>query len=153
MAPATADAAGRHASGMTSERYELSPVGRVESPLRDPADAPLQGDEGAPEAAIVFDAAVAAATRDLRPGDDVIVLTWLHRARRDVLGVHPRGDASRPERGVFSTRSPDRPNPIGLHRVRVVEIEGTRMRVRDLEALDGTPVLDVKPVLEPQDER
>jgi tRNA-Thr(GGU) m(6)t(6)A37 methyltransferase TsaA len=102
---------------------------------------------------IVFAEAVVRAIADLRPGDDLIVLTWLHRARRDVLGVHPRGDATRPERGVFSTRSPDRPNPIGLHRVHVVAVEGDRVRVRDLEALDGTPVLDVKPVLEPQGER
>jgi len=86
---------------------------------------------------------------DLRPGTDVIVLTWLDRARRDVLRVHPRGDPANPEQGVFSTRSPDRPNPIGLHRVRILSIEGRRIYVRNLEALDGTPIMDVKPVLDP----
>jgi tRNA-Thr(GGU) m(6)t(6)A37 methyltransferase TsaA len=127
--------------------FELRPIGRVESPLIDPADAPMQGIEGAPDAWLVLDEHVADAGRDLRPGDDVFVLTWLDRGRRDVLRVHPRGDPSSPERGVFSTRSPDRPNPIGLHRVEIVEVDGTRIRVRSLEAVDGTPVLDVKPVL------
>jgi tRNA-Thr(GGU) m(6)t(6)A37 methyltransferase TsaA len=107
----------------------------------------MQGTEGAPDAWLVLDEALADASRELRPGDDVFVLTWLDRARRDVLRVHPRGDRSSPERGVFSTRSPDRPNPIGLHRVEVAAIDGTRIRVRNLEAVDGTPVLDVKPVL------
>jgi tRNA-Thr(GGU) m(6)t(6)A37 methyltransferase TsaA len=93
------------------------------------------------------------ALRDLHIGDDIIVLTWLDRARRDVLAVHPRGDASRPVEGVFSTRSPDRPNPIGLHRVRILAIDGVRLQVADLEALDGTPVVDVKPVLEAVEER
>ncbi|PWU59927.1 tRNA (N6-threonylcarbamoyladenosine(37)-N6)-methyltransferase TrmO [Micromonospora globispora] len=128
--------------------YAVRPVGRVASPLTDPDLAPKQGDEGAPEAWLVFDEAYAPALRDLRPGADVLVLTWLDRARRDVLVVHPRGDRSRPETGVFSTRSPHRPNPIGLHRVRVREVDGLRVRVADLEALDGTPVLDVKPVLD-----
>ncbi|GAA4574440.1 tRNA (N6-threonylcarbamoyladenosine(37)-N6)-methyltransferase TrmO [Micromonospora coerulea] len=132
---------------MTDE-YALRPVGRVESPLTHPERAPKQGDEGAPEAWLVFDERMATALRDLRPGADVLVLTWLDRARRDVLAVHPRGDRSRPETGVFSTRSPHRPNPIGLHRVRVREVDGLRVRVADLEALDGTPVLDVKPVLD-----
>ena len=122
-------------------------VGRVESPLTDPATAPKQGDEGAPESTIVFVPEVAEATRDLTAGTDVIVLTWLDRADRDVLAVHPRGDESRPLTGVFSTRSPHRPNPIGLHRVTIEAVDGLRVRVRDLEALDGTPVLDVKPVL------
>ena len=90
---------------------------------------------------------------DLQVGSDVVVLTWLDRARRDVLAVHPRGDRTRPVTGVFSTRSPDRPNPIGLHRVTIVAIEGTRLRVRNLEALDGTPIVDVKPVLDPGAER
>jgi tRNA-Thr(GGU) m(6)t(6)A37 methyltransferase TsaA len=127
--------------------FEVRAVGRVQSPLTDLASAPKQGDEGAPEASIVFETAVADALSDLRAGDDVIVLTWLDRARRDVLAVHPRDDTTRPLTGVFSTRSPDRPNPIGLHRVAVVAIEGLTLRVRNLEALDGTPVLDVKPVL------
>ena len=90
---------------------------------------------------------MAEAAADLLPGDDVFVLTWLDRASRDVLRVHPRGDRTSPERGIFSTRSPDRPNPIGLHRVEIAEIDGTRVRVRPLEAVDGTPVLDIKPVL------
>ena len=126
---------------------ELKPIGRVESSLTDVAAAPKQGDEGAPEAAIVFDRAVVEALDGLQVGDDVIVLTWLDRADRDVLRVHPRGDRSRAPQGVFSTRSPARPNPIGLHRVEVVSIDGARVRVRNLEAVDGTPVVDVKPVL------
>jgi tRNA-Thr(GGU) m(6)t(6)A37 methyltransferase TsaA len=131
----------------------LRPVGRVESSLVTADQAPLQGDEGAPDAWLVFDEGVAAALRDLGPGDEVLVLTWLDRASRDVLVVHPRGDLSRPATGVFGTRSPDRPNPIGLHRVTVLAVDATRVQVSDLEALDGTPVLDVKPVLGPPDER
>ena len=126
---------------------ELRPIGRVASPLTDPAAAPKQGDEGAPEAWLEFDPEFAAGLSGLDEGEEVLVLTWLDRARRDVLSVHPRGDLSRPEQGVFATRSPHRPNPIGLHRVRIAEIDGARLRVRDLEALDGTPVLDLKPVL------
>ena len=133
---------------MTGRPYELRPVGRVESPLVDPSLAPKQGDEGSPEAWLVFDAAVLPALADIEPGSSVIVLTWLHRARRDVLRVHPRDDPANPEQGVFSTRSQDRPNPIGVHRVEVVSVEGERVRVRDLEAVDGTPILDVKPVLD-----
>ena len=126
---------------------ELRPIGTVESPLTDPASAPKQGDEGAPDAWIVFGQAVLDALDGIAVGDDVLVLTWLDRADRDVLRVHPRSDPSRPRQGVFNTRSPDRPNPIGLHRVEVLAIEGGRVRVRNLEALDGTPVVDVKPVL------
>lgn len=129
-------------------RYELRPIGWVESPLVDREAAPKQGDEGSPEAWLVFDQVVSEGRRDLRRGTDIIVLTWLNRARRDVLRVHPRGDPANPEQGVFSTRSPDRPNPIGLHRVEVMAIEGTRVCVRNLEALDGTPIVDVKPVLD-----
>jgi len=125
----------------------LRPVGRVDSPLVDHDAAPLQGDEGAPDAWLVFDETVADGLRDLRAGDEVLVLTWLDRARRDVLLVHPRGDLSRPATGVFGTRSPDRPNPIGLHRVTVTRIDGARLEVRPLEAIDGTPVVDIKPVL------
>jgi tRNA-Thr(GGU) m(6)t(6)A37 methyltransferase TsaA len=132
---------------------ELRAIGRVESALTDPAAAPKQGDEGAPEATIVFERAFADGLQDLRPGEEVLVLTWLNRADRGVLSVHPRGDVSRPRQGVFSTRSPDRPNPIGLHRVGIVAIDGERLRVSELEALDGTPVLDVKPVLDPGRER
>lgn len=134
---------------MTEQRYAVTPVGRVESPLTERARAPRQGDEGAPDAWLVFDPACRPALRDLAPGDEVIALTWLDRADRGRLTVRPRGDASRPEQGVFSTRSPDRPNPIGLHRVRILSIDpdGTRFQVRGIEALDGTPVVDVKPVL------
>jgi tRNA-Thr(GGU) m(6)t(6)A37 methyltransferase TsaA len=126
---------------------ELTPIGRVESPLTDPASAPKQGDEGAPEAWLSFNPAVLDALDGIEVGDEVIVLTWLDRARRDVLRVHPRDDRSRPQQGVFTTRSQDRPNPIGLHRVEVAAIEGARVLVRNLEAVDGTPIVDVKPVL------
>ncbi len=127
---------------------ELTPIGYVESPLRDQADAPKQGTEGAPDAWLVFDERAAPGLDGLRVGDDVFVLTWLHQSRRDVLRVHPRDDRSNPERGVFTTRSAERPNPIGLHRVRVLEIDGLRVQVRNLEALDETPIVDVKPVVD-----
>ena len=130
-----------------SSDLELTTIGIVDSVLTDPAAAPKQGDEGAPEALIVFEPAVLLALDGIEAGDEILVLTWFHLARRDVLRVHPRGDVSRPPRGVFGTRSPDRPNPIGLHRVEVVSLEGTAMRVRNLEAVDGTPIVDVKPVL------
>lgn len=126
---------------------EATQIGTVESPLTDPASAPNQGDEGAPDAWLVFEPAMLEALEGIRPGDEVILLTWLDRARRDVLRVHPRGDPSRAQQGVFSTRSPHRPNPIGLHRVEVASIDGPRVRVRGLEAVDGTPIIDVKPVL------
>ena len=119
----------------------------MQSPLADIAAAPNQGDEGAPDAWLVFETTVLAALDGISVGDEVLVLTWLDRARRDVLRVHPRGDLSRPQQGVFSTRSPDRPNPIGLHRVRVLAVDGLRLHVSNLEALDGTPIVDVKPVL------
>jgi tRNA-Thr(GGU) m(6)t(6)A37 methyltransferase TsaA len=125
----------------------LTPIGTVESPLTDPASAPKQGHEGAPEAWLVFEPRVLAGLADLRAGDEIIVLTWLDRADRDVLRVHSRDDLSNPMTGVFSTRSADRPNPIGLHRVQIVSIEGPRLRVRNLEAVDGTPIVDVKPPL------
>jgi tRNA-Thr(GGU) m(6)t(6)A37 methyltransferase TsaA len=128
-------------------RFELKAIGHVESPLTDAGAAPRQADEGAPSASLVFEPEVLAGLQDLRPGDEILLLTWLDRARRDVLTVHPRGDASRPLEGVFSTRSPHRPNPIGLHRVRITALDGLRVRVLHLEALDGTPILDVKPVL------
>ncbi|SCF14749.1 tRNA-Thr(GGU) m(6)t(6)A37 methyltransferase TsaA [Micromonospora coriariae] len=136
-----------------SDAYLLRPVGRVSSTLTDAASAPRQGDEGAPDAWLVFDPQVERALGDVQVGAELLVLTWLDRARRDILSVHPRGDETRPETGVFSTRSPHRPNPIGLHRVRVLAVDGLRVRVADLEALDGTPVLDVKPVLGAADER
>ena len=127
--------------------FEVQPIGTVESTLTDPASAPRQGDEGAPDAWLAFDPAVLEGLEGIRVGDEVIVVTWLDRARRDVLRVHPRGDTSRPEQGVFNTRSSDRPNPIGLHRVEVLSIEDGRVEVRNLEAVDGTPIVDVKPVL------
>lgn len=126
---------------------ELVAVGTVESSLLDPADAPKQGSEGAPEAWLVFTDGVASALDGIGEGDEILVLTWLDRARRDILRVHPRDDPNNPERGVFSTRSSDRPNPIGLHRVRVISIDGRRIRVHPLEAVNGTPIVDVKPVL------
>jgi tRNA-Thr(GGU) m(6)t(6)A37 methyltransferase TsaA len=138
---------------MEARAIELSPIGMVESPLTDRATAPKQGDEGAPEAWLVLRPEVAEGLDGIRPGDEVIVLTWLDRARRDVLRVHPRGDLATPEQGVFNTRSPDRPNPIGHHVVEVVSIDGARVRVRNLEALDATPILDVKPVLRRVEER
>lgn len=132
---------------MSGAGYELWPVGRVESPLTDRAAAPKQGDEGAPEATIVFEQGVLEALDGIEAGDEIVVLTWLDRSDREVLQTRPRDDPANPIQGVFNTRSPDRPNPIGLHPVTVVSIEGTIMRVRNLEALDGTPVLDVKPVI------
>jgi tRNA-Thr(GGU) m(6)t(6)A37 methyltransferase TsaA len=133
--------------------YQVVPIGWVESPLTDRAQAPRQGDEGAPAAWLVFEPEVAEGLRDIAAGTEIIVLTWLDRAARDVLVTRPRGDPARPVTGVFSTRSPDRPNPIGLHRVQVVATEGLRILVRPLEALDQTPIIDVKPVLGPAAER
>ena len=132
---------------MTQPGISLTPVGYVESPLTDPAAAPKQGDEGAPDAVLVFEPNVLDALDGIEPGDRVIVLTWLDRADRDTLRVHPRDDPSNPERGVFSTRSADRPNPIGLHEVEVLAVDGARVEVSDLEAVHGTPIVDVKPVL------
>ncbi len=127
----------------------LEVIGHVESPLTDPRLAPKQGNEGAPDAWLVFRPAVREALADVTVGDDVILLTWLDRADRGTLRVHPRDDPSRAQMGVFSTRSADRPNPIGLHRVRIVAVEdGLRFRVRGLEAVHMTPLLDVKPVLD-----
>jgi tRNA-Thr(GGU) m(6)t(6)A37 methyltransferase TsaA len=127
--------------------YEVRVIGKVESQLTDLASAPKQGDEGAPEAWLVFEPAVLDAMEGIHPGDEVIVLTWLHHADRDVLRVHPRGDPSRAQEGVFNTRSPHRPNPIGLHPVEVMSIDEGRVRVLNLEAVDGTPIIDVKPML------
>lgn len=135
------------------EQFVLRPIGVVQSTLTDAAEAPKQGDEGAPDAWVLFDPSVSEGLRNLAVGDEVVLLTWLDRAPRDVLVVQPRNDPSRPEQGVFSTRSPARPNPIGLHRVTILAIDGLRMQVGTLEALDATPVLDVKPVLRGIDER
>jgi tRNA-Thr(GGU) m(6)t(6)A37 methyltransferase TsaA len=125
----------------------LRQVGVVRSELRDRELAPMQGDEGAPDAWIELRPETAPAAASLAPGDELLVLTWFHQADRSVLQVHPRSDPSRPLTGVFSTRSPDRPNPVGLHRVRVRAVEKGRLRVGPLEAIDGTPVIDLKPVL------
>jgi tRNA-Thr(GGU) m(6)t(6)A37 methyltransferase TsaA len=126
---------------------EVTPIGSVESSLTDPASAPKQGHEGAPDAWLVLEPAVLDALGGIRPGARVIVLTWFHRARRDLLRVHPRDDPDNPMQGVFNTRSADRPNPIGLHEVEVLAVEGERVHVRPLEAIDGTPIIDLKPVL------
>lgn len=129
------------------EILSLRAIGTVRSELRDPAEAPRQGDEGAPRARLVLTPDVRPALDGLVAGDELLVLTWLHLARRDVLRTRPRDDPDRPEQGVFGTRSPDRPNPIGLHRVRVVAIGPDGVEVDGLEAVDGTPVVDLKPVL------
>jgi tRNA-Thr(GGU) m(6)t(6)A37 methyltransferase TsaA len=126
---------------------EITPIGRVESSLSDPAAAPRQGNEGAPDAWLVFEPGVVDGLDGIALGDRIIVITWLDRAHREVLRVHPRDDAARPLRGVFATRSQDRPNPIGLHEVEVSAIERARVRVGPIEAVDGTPIIDIKPVL------
>ena len=132
---------------MDAQQFAIRAIGRVESPLTDPALAPKQGQEGAPEASLVFEPDVTDGLSDLRPGDHVVVLTWLHRADRGVLRVHPRDDPAAPLTGVFSTRSADRPNPIGLHPVEIASVDGLTVGVRHLEAVDGTPIVDVKPFL------
>jgi tRNA-Thr(GGU) m(6)t(6)A37 methyltransferase TsaA len=153
----TASAHGKAGPGQEGVKidgpYLLQPIGWVESPLTDPETAPKQGDEGSPDSYLVFDPSVAEGLDDLQVGTDILLLTWLDRARRDVLAVHPRGDEARPESGVISIRSPDRPNPIGLHRVTILAIDATRMLVQNLEALNATPILDVKPILANVDER
>jgi tRNA-Thr(GGU) m(6)t(6)A37 methyltransferase TsaA len=133
--------------------YEVKPFGRVESPLVDPAQAPRQGDEGAPPAWLVIEPYLAEGIRDLRVGQHTIILTWLDRARRDELSTIPGDNPDSPSLGVFSTRSPNRPNPIGLHRVQILAIDGLRLLVSGLEAVDHTPILDIKPILDPATER
>jgi tRNA-Thr(GGU) m(6)t(6)A37 methyltransferase TsaA len=130
------------------EEYPLHPIGHIRSALRALDEAPRQGSEGAPDAWLEVDEALAPALLGIEPGDELVLVTWLHRADRGVLQTHPRNDATLPLAGVFATRSPDRPNPLGLHRVTVREIAGTRLRVGPIEAIDGTPVVDVKPVLD-----
>jgi tRNA-Thr(GGU) m(6)t(6)A37 methyltransferase TsaA len=129
------------------DRYELVAVARIESTLKDRKEAPRQGDEGAPDAWLVIDPRYAEAVEDLAVGQEVLLLTWLHRADRTVLKTRPRNNPAASLTGVFATRSPDRPNPVGLHRVTVLERSGSRLRVGPLEAIDGTPVVDIKPVL------
>jgi tRNA-Thr(GGU) m(6)t(6)A37 methyltransferase TsaA len=133
--------------------FVIRPIGHVDSPLTSTADAPRQGDEGAPPAYLILDSEVHAGLDGMAVGDEIIVLTWLHEADRRVLTVHPRGDLTRAKQGVFSTRAPSRPNPIGLHRVRVLSLDGIRIQVSGLEAIDGTPIVDLKPVLGNVDER
>jgi len=129
--------------------YQVVAIGTVRSPLTDRAQAPKQGREGAPNAWLELEPAYREAARDLEVGEEVLILTWFHRADRLVLQTHPRDDESIPLTGIFSTRSPDRPNPVGIHRVRILEIvDGLRLHVNDLEAIDGTPILDLKPVLD-----
>jgi tRNA-Thr(GGU) m(6)t(6)A37 methyltransferase TsaA len=131
-------------------RYAVQPIGWVHSPLRRRADAPRQGHEGAPNAWLQIEPAFLPGLDGLRAGQDILVLTWLHEARRDVLAVHPRDDLTQPLAGVFATRSPDRPNPVGLHPVKVLSIEADgSLHVQGLEAIDGTPVIDIKPLLGP----
>jgi tRNA-Thr(GGU) m(6)t(6)A37 methyltransferase TsaA len=132
---------------MSENKYTIEPIGVIRSELASLEAAPLQGHEGAPEAWLELTARVAQGLAGITAGDELIVLTWLHRARRDVLLVHPRGRLEAPLTGVFATRSPDRPNPVGLHRVAVMEVAGQRLRVAPMEAIDGTPVVDIKPVL------
>lgn len=132
---------------MSPTTYTINPIGVVRSNLTRLEDAPMQGREGAPEAWLELTSQVQPGLMGLKAGDEILVLTWLHLAERDVLQVHPRGDTSRPLTGVFATRSPDRPNPIGLHRVSLLEVSDQRLRVAPLEAIDGTPIVDIKPVL------
>ncbi len=138
--------------GNRAESYQMRPIGWVESTLVDVADAPNQGPQGAPDAWLVLDPDVREGARDLQVGDEILVLTWLHQARRDELATQPGDEPTGPERGVFSTRSPARPNPVGLHRVCVLAVQDGRLRVGPLEAIDGTPLVDIKPVIRP-DER
>ena len=132
---------------MIENSYTLKPIGVVRSELVSLEAAPLQGDEGAPEAWLEFTAAVVPGLISIKAGDELIVITWLHQAQRNVLKVHPRNDETVPLTGVFATRSPDRPNPLGLHRVTVLEIAGNRLKLGPIEAINGTPVVDIKPVL------
>jgi tRNA-Thr(GGU) m(6)t(6)A37 methyltransferase TsaA len=132
---------------MPENDYVLYPLGFVQSPLKDLEEAPRQGDEGAPDAWLEVRASVVEGLAGIEVGDELIVITWLHQAQRDILKTHPRNDETRPLTGVFATRSPDRPNPLGLHRVTVREIAGERVKVGPIEAIDGTPVVDIKPVL------
>ena len=136
---------------MLSSPYMIEPVGFIRSELTRLEDAPMQGENGGPEAWLEIKPQAVPGLMGITVGDELIVVTWLHRAQRDVLQVHPRGDQNRPLRGVFATRSPDRPNPVGLHRVSVLEATPQKLRVAPLEAIDGTPIVDIKPVLASSD--
>jgi tRNA-Thr(GGU) m(6)t(6)A37 methyltransferase TsaA len=138
----------------SSGSHAIRPIGRVHSTLKQRATAPKQGWEGAPDARLEVLADFVQGLDGIKAGQEIVVLTWLHEAERDVLRVHPRDDQSNPLTGVFATRSADRPNPVGLHRVKVVRIENDRwLHVQGLEAIDGTPVIDIKPLLERSDAR
>ena len=132
---------------MAGKSYMVKPIGVIHSTLTSLDEAPRQGDEGAVEAWLELSPPVAPGLLGIAVGDELIILTWLHRADRDVLQVHPRGDLERPLRGVFATRSPDRPNPIGLHQVTVLEVTSQSLRVFPMEAIDGTPIVDIKPLI------
>jgi tRNA-Thr(GGU) m(6)t(6)A37 methyltransferase TsaA len=132
---------------MGEQAFSARAIGFVRSPLQSRADAPKQNTEGAPDAWLELHEELADGIRGIAVGDELIVLTWFHLSRRDVLTTHPRDDVRNPLTGVFATRSPERPNPIGLHRVRVIEVDAARLKVGPLEAIDGTPILDLKPVL------
>lgn len=129
-----------------SQSFLLHPIGVVQSPLKSKDEAPRQGHEGAPDAWLSISSEVAAALEGLQVGQRIIVLTWLHLSDRTVLQMHPRSDPNNALQGVFATRSPDRPNPVGLHEVTVLALEGLRLKVGPIEAIDGTPVIDIKPV-------
>src|SRR6516162_4251649 len=129
------------------ERFDLRPIGVIRSTLKKQSEAPKQGSEGAPEAWIEIEPWAVAGLHTLKAGDKIWVITWLHQGNREVLQVHPRSDPKRALTGVFATRSPDRPNPLGLHPVRVLEIARNRLRDERIEAIDGTPVVDMKPVI------
>lgn len=132
---------------MIETSYEVKPIGVIRSELASREAAPRQGNEGAPNAWVEVNSSVAEGLEGIAVDSEIIVITWFHKAHRDILKLHPRRDKSNPITGVFSTRSPDRPNPLGLHRVTVLEITGNRLKVRPIEAIDGTPVVDIKPVL------
>ncbi len=136
---------------MKDTRYIIEPIGFVRSELTRRENAPMQGDEGAPDAWLELTPQAAQGLMGIKVGDDLILLTWLHLAQRDVLRVHPRGDINRPITGVFATRSPDRPNPVGLHRVLVLEVSERKLHVAPLEAVDGTPIIDIKSVIKGSD--
>jgi len=129
--------------------FDITPIGYVHSTLKERSDAPLQGWEGGPNALLEILPAFIEGLDGIKPGEDIWIFTWLHESRRSVLKLHPRGDVLNPITGVFATRSPDRPNPIGLHRASVLSVDGDgRLQVQDLEAIDGTPIVDIKPVIE-----
>ena len=147
MKPKQRTRQGMRTRGQGRSRAQLRPIGIIRSSIKKRSEAPKQGSEGAPDAWLEVSPLVAPGLDGLAAGDDIVVVTWLHQARRDVLKVHPRSDRHRPLTGVFATRSPDRPNPLGLHQVVVREVEKNRLRIGPIEAIDGTPVVDIKPVL------